>query len=258
MSSASKRFAEPANPQLAVLRLNAIKVAKPGALLANDLRQMILDGTLRDGAPLPTERDIVERTGLTRSAVRDAIRILQAEGLVETKPGRFGGSVARQPSDEALARYLGLFMTGRSISLLSLLQVREALGGTVASLAALNRSEDDLARLEDIGRRLEDAADDVATFLRENADWHVALAVATHNELLAAFAKAISSLVFKSTASDNLASPDIRQLVIQAHSRIVSAIRAGDAETASRRMSRHLASMSSHMKSFPARPLSFS
>jgi len=78
----------------------------------------------------------VLQTGLSRGSVREALRILQTEGLVETRPGRLGGSVACRPGDDALARYVGLFVQGRGISLISLLQTREAIGPVLASLAA--------------------------------------------------------------------------------------------------------------------------
>src|SRR5215216_4541869 len=106
--------------------LGVINVPKSCDLLAERLQQEILSGIYETGCALPTERDLVSVTGLSRGSVREALRILEAQGLVVTRPGRFGGSVARQPGDESLAKYINLFVHGRGISLLSLAQTREA------------------------------------------------------------------------------------------------------------------------------------
>src|SRR5690606_33401804 len=75
------------------LKLNPIHVPKSSDVLARELRRQILSAALPAGTPLPPERDLVAQTGLSRSSVREALRILEAESLVITKPGRFGGSV---------------------------------------------------------------------------------------------------------------------------------------------------------------------
>jgi len=238
-----------------VPRLGPIHVPKSSEVLASQLRVHILDGTIGDGAALPAERDLVTQTGLSRGSVREALRILHTEGLITTRPGRTGGSVARRPGDDALARYIGLFVQGRGISLMSLLQVREAIEPSIASLAAVNRTEDDLAELTAITKRIEDAYGDVPVYLAENVSWHVAIASASHNELLKAFITAISGLVFKASAIENFASEDVRTLVIKAHRRILEAIVAGDAEAAGRRMARHLAALTKQMRAFVSAPV---
>jgi DNA-binding FadR family transcriptional regulator len=235
--------------------LGLIHVPKSCDLLAEKLRVHILDGTIADGASLPAERDLVEQTGLSRGSVREALRILQAEGLVETRPGRLGGSVARRPDDEAMARYVGMFVQGRGISLVSLLQTREAIGPTLASLAAQNRTDEDLAMLLEATRRVEDAFDNAPLYLEENVNWHRAVAVCSHNELLKAFLMSISGLVYKASAIENFASEDVRSVVIKAHRRIVEAIGKRDAEAAARRMARHLAALTRQMQAFVQEPV---
>src|SRR4030095_10404776 len=242
-------------PPLPAPKLGPIHVPKSSEVLASQLRVHILDGTIGDGAALPAERDLVIQTGLSRGSVREALRILHTEGLITTRPGRLGGSVARRPGDDALARYIGLFVQGRGISLMSLLQVREAIEPSIASLAAVNRTEDELAQLNAITKRIEDAYADVPLYLAENVNWHVAIAAASHNELLKAFITAISGLVFKASAIENFASEDVRTLVIKAHRRILEAIVAGDAEAAARRMARHLAALTKQMRAFVSAPV---
>ena len=237
------------------LRLSPIVVPKTSDVLAGELRKQILGGALAPGAALPAERELVTQTGLSRGSVREALRILEAEGLVSTRPGRLGGSVARQPGDDSLAKYISLFVHGRGITLLSLLQTREAVEPSLAALAAANRTEEELEILRDVTERVEAAYADTPLYLSENVNWHCAIAAASHNELLRAFMVAISSMVYKASAIENFATEEVRSVVLKAHRRIFEAIAGKDTEAARRRMARHLAALTAAVKAFPSAPL---
>ena len=240
---------------MAELKLAPIYVPKTSEVLADQLRRQILGGAVGPGSSLPAERDLVTQTGLSRGSVREALRILEAEGLVSTRPGRQGGSVARQPGDDSLARSVSLFVHGRGISLISLLQTREAVEPSLAQLAAQNRTDAELQELVEITQRVEDAFADAPLYLAANVEWHCAIANASHNELLRAFMIAISTMVYKASAIENFATDDVRTVVIKAHRRILAAIIAQDGEAARRRMARHLAALTEAMKAFPHAPL---
>ncbi|UUZ62685.1 FadR family transcriptional regulator [Polaromonas sp. P1-6] len=237
------------------LRLSPIVVPKTSDVLASELRRQILTGVLPPGVSLPAERDLVAQTGLSRGSVRDALRILESESLVITRPGRYGGSVANKPDDESLKRSISSFVHGRGITLLSLLQTREAIEPSLAALAANNRTDAELQRLVDATARVENAFLTPPEFLRENVDWHMAIAAASHNELLRAFMHSISDMVYKASAIENFASEDVRKQVMHAHRRILEAIVAQQADVAERRMGLHLAALSAACRAFPNAPL---
>ena len=237
------------------LKLSPIVAQKTSDVLAGELRRQILSGALPPGAPLPVERDLIAQTGLSRSSVREALRILVSESLVTTRPGRFGGSVANQPNHESLGRSISLFVHGRGITLLSLLETREAVEPSLAALAAQNRTAGELQQLVEATERVERAFADTPLFLRENVNWHIAIATASHNDLLRAFLFSISNMVYKASAIENFATDDVRKLVMQAHRRILEGIVAQDAEAARRRMTRHLAAITALCKAFPNAPL---
>lgn len=242
---------ESANP----VRLWPIVVPKTSDVLASELRRQILTGVLPPGASLPAERDLVTQTGLSRGSVRDALRILEVENLVITRPGRYGGSVANKPDAESLKRSISIFVHGRGITLLSLLQTREAVEPALASLAAKNRSDVELQHLIDVTERVESAFMNTPQFLRENVEWHLAIAAASHNELLRAFMHSISNMVYKATAMENFATESVRKQVTHAHRRILEAIVAQDASLAERRMALHLAAVTAACRAFPNAPL---
>ena len=229
--------------------LGAINVPKSCDVLAARLQQEILSGIYPAGAGLPTERELVLATGLSRGSVREALRILEAQGLVRTRAGRYGGSVVSRPTDALLASHINLFAKGRGVSLSSLVQARQALEPMVAYLAARNRSAQDLAALRRVSALLDEASvDDVPRFLEENANWHTALAEASHNDLLRAFIASISGLMMEASRIENFASDDVRRLVTQSHRRILQAIVAQDADAARRRAERDVQAYAKHLE----------
>ncbi len=229
--------------------LGLIHVPTSCDVLAERLQRQILGGHYARGAALPTERDLVSTTGLSRGSVREALRILQAQGLVATRPGRYGGSVVSQPSDAQLAGQIERFAKGRSLPLHALVETRQALEPMVAYLAARHRTVEDLQTLAAISTRLDAAAaNDVAGFLEHNAGWHSALAAASHNDLLRAFTASISGLMLEASRIENFSSPDVRRLVTQAHRRILQAIQAQDADTARRRAERDIQAYAVHLE----------
>jgi GntR family transcriptional repressor for pyruvate dehydrogenase complex len=229
--------------------IGTIKVPKSCDVLASRLQQQILSGTYPPGSALPTERELVEGTSLSRGSVREALRILEAQGLITTRAGRYGGSVVSRPSDEILSSHINLFAKGLSVQLSALVEARQALEPMVAYLAARNRTEADLFELRAISERLDQAAlADVPRFLEENARWHSAIAVASHNDLLRAFTNSISGMMLEASRMENFAPQDIRLVVTQAHRRILAAIVAQDADAANRRAARDVQAYAKHVE----------
>jgi len=223
-----------------MLSLFPIQVPKAADVLADSLREQILEGRLRVGSVLPNERELSAQAGLSRASVREALRILEVEGLIATRTGRNGGSEIIRPSVATIERSIGIFIRGQNIRLESVLQVREAIEPHAARLAALHRSDEDLASLQASHDRLLRDIDDVPAFLRANLDWHVGVVLASHNELLSAFVSAFAQTVFLASDLQGFSPPEIRRTVAQAHQSVMDAIRASDADAAWRRMSRHV------------------
>lgn len=219
--------------------LGRIKVPKSSDVLADRLREEILSDAYQPGVALPTERELVSATGLSRGSVREALRILEAQGLVHTRAGRYGGTTVSQPTTDHLANHINLYAKGRSIPMTALVEVRLALEPMVAALAAERHTPEDLATLHGIAKRIEQAAEgDLPAFLEENVNWHDAIAAASHNDLLHAFATSVSGLMFEASQLEEFGSAEVRQRVCHAHQRILEAIEAGDADLARRRVER--------------------
>jgi GntR family transcriptional repressor for pyruvate dehydrogenase complex len=226
----------PASEQI---NLGVIRVTKTYEALADHLREQILGGAIPPGASLPNERDLGERTGLSRGSVREALRVLETQGLVSTRQGRNGGRIVQQTGVDDIAESLGFFVRGQRIEFVALLETAETLEPALAALAARHRTADDIAELTRITAELKNADDDVARFLAANDSWHLAIAKASHNPLLAAIMQSIGALLHDPHVED-FTSPAVRAAVLRAHASIQKAIVGGDPDAARRRMERHV------------------
>jgi GntR family transcriptional repressor for pyruvate dehydrogenase complex len=226
---------------LAIARLSVPKAAD---VLAAHLRERILTGDFAEGFQLPTERQLSESSGLSRASVREALRVLEIEELIVTRPGRGGGSMVRRPTPESIQRSVELFIRGHQILFRSLLETREAIEPVVARLAAENHTAADLANLREKHAVLEASTHQRDSHIAANLAWHLALAQASHNELLAAFMTAISQAVRAGTDIETFDSDAVRSATVRAHARIMQAIANRDGEAAARRMARHVGAYS--------------
>ena len=217
-----------------------MSVTKAADVLANELRERILTGEFAEGAGLPAERDLVAQTQMSRTTVREALRILEVQGLVRIKPGRSGGAFVQRPGAEDMASTVNLVIRGRRIRVTALLETREAIEPFCAGLAATNRTAEELELLEAANRVIADDSGDLAHFLQANVDWHVAVARASHNELLSGLMTALSRSIYAATEDEKFVDAPARQLTIRQHEAITAAIRDRDAEAAARRMKRHV------------------
>src|SRR5258707_2943849 len=226
-------------PNRQPVRLTPMPVPKASDVLADDLRERILLGEFPEGTALPTERELVNQTRMSRATIREALRILEVQGLVRIKTGRAGGAYVSRPGQASMADSVGLLIRARRIRIPALLETREAIEPFCAQLAAKHRTDEDLGRLEAANEAMA-AAGTLAEFLQANVDWHVAVAVAGHNELLTGFMRALSRSIYASTDNQGFVDDDVRLTTLRAHQAVTKAIQAKDPDAAGRRMSRHV------------------
>ena len=214
-------------------------VPKASDVLASDLRERILSGEFPAGTSLPPERDMVTQTQMSRTTVREALRILEVQGLVRIRTGRSGGAFVQRLDGDSVANSVSLLIRGRQIRMAALLEAREGIEPVCARLAAQYRTDADLERLAEANAAIA-AAGPLEDFLQANVDWHVAVAAASHNELLTGFMAALSRAIYASTDNRGFVDAEVRRTAIRAHVKITEAIRAQDMDAALRRMTRHV------------------
>ncbi len=149
--------------------------------VAEHLEQQILNGDLVEGSRLPSEKELGLSFGVSRNAIREALKTLEERGLVRVENGR--GAYVTAPGDEilrsAIARYVHSRLTSDTVD--EFYQLREALEGAAARLAALRAGEHDLRELSQALATMEANEEDVDGWMQADVAFHRALIGATHN-----------------------------------------------------------------------------
>ena len=154
-------------------------------MLADELRADITSGRLQPGERLPPEPELCVKTGVSRSTVREALRLLASQHLIVTTRGVTGGSFVAHPDAEQLGDGLAtgftLLTNSPGVGMADLLELRRALEVPAAGLAAVRRSEEHLRELR--GALFDPLTADLDTMMLAHATFHMAVIKATGNPL---------------------------------------------------------------------------
>jgi len=213
-------------------------------LLADDLREQITSGQLRPGERLPTEPQLCVRSGVSRSTVREALRLLASQHLIVTTRGVTGGSYVAKPDAatlaESLSRGVNLMVSATAVGIAELLEVRDLVEVPAAGLAARRRTDADVATL---GKTLFDPVrDDTPVKVAAQRAFHEALAAATGNPVYELLARPLYAVA---NASDIAERAPLRlwRAIDADHRAIMRAVLAGDPVAAERAARIHLANL---------------
>lgn len=168
----------------AAVEFDPIQQLRAHEYVADQIRRHIALRLVAPGEALPSERDLAAMFGVGRPTVQQALRVLEAELLVEARRGRLGGTFVLAPADDAQAmEELIARLLRRRAELEELLDYRRVLDPAVARLAAETRRKADLDAIE---RTLESmsAALIEPDYMRFDTEFHIAVAAATHNRYL--------------------------------------------------------------------------
>jgi GntR family transcriptional repressor for pyruvate dehydrogenase complex len=205
--------------------------------IVRQIKSMIAEGRLKSGDQLPPERDLAEKFVVSRTSVREALRALESLGLVEIRPGE--GTFVKEISVEALIEPLALVMASQRESIGELFEARRLLEPAIAGLAARRATPDEIQEME---RILEDQAKEIAmgrTGLREDAQFHAAIAAAARNRAIMRVVHGIMDLLTQSR-EESLNTPGRPTRSHQDHRRVLDAIKRRDPAAAEQAMLEHL------------------
>ncbi|MBW9216133.1 FCD domain-containing protein [Mumia sp. zg.B53] len=210
--------------------------------VADQLLDLILDGTLKAGDRLPNEAELSSIFGVSRSTVREALRALASRDLLETARGTTGGTFVRRVELRQVSSYLetslGLMSGSADIDVEQMLEAREILEVPAARLAAERRQEDDLTALREAVERERQRRGRGRRF-EEHRHFHALVLQCSGNALLEVMTEPVFG-VLQSTFLDPDVDPHFWTDVDHDHETILAAIEAGDADAAGRAMSEHL------------------
>jgi GntR family transcriptional regulator, transcriptional repressor for pyruvate dehydrogenase complex len=213
--------------------------------VAGRLSEAIRSGELPPGARLPAEREHSVQLGVGRTSIREALRILQATGMVTVRPGDgVFVAICSSPKDQPFARWEALY----HYRVGELLEARLAIEPLAAARAASLANDDDLhtllATLVEFERAIEE--DDLAAMVLANGDVHEAITRASRNRMFQAMLGVANNLLIESKRA-GLGAPGRPRRVLAKHRAIFDAIAAGDSQAAESAMRDHLMSFVSDM-----------
>jgi GntR family transcriptional repressor for pyruvate dehydrogenase complex len=233
--NAVKRFA-PASGEESHL-FTPIKKTRIAEEVADRIRELMLDGTFPAGKPLPSERHLAERFGVSRGSIRDALRTLETIGLVETRHGQ--GTFPLELSVDRLVAPLASVMSYRADLQDELLDVRRMFEPAVARVAALRASEEDLADLQRILDAQRQKLKSGQSAIAEDTAFHAILARSTRNRVVMSIMATLNDLLVESRTQSLLQTGRPARSV-EGHEAVVAALRRRDAEGASQAMYSHI------------------
>ncbi|MDQ3709596.1 MAG: FadR family transcriptional regulator, partial [Actinomycetota bacterium] len=210
-------------------------------LIVDQMRQLILNGQLSTGDRLPPERELAERFGVSRVTVRDALRTLEAQGLLEIRVGASGGAFVTAPSTMVVGKGIANMLL---LSVLGPEEVAEARLvmelGTVA-LAVRRATDTDLERLREICRRSEAAHGNGEYDVELSSEFHVTLAEAAHNGAINMITESFRGPLRMAAVRAREPAEQSHERSITEHVALVDAIAARDVVAARQIMTAHLA-----------------
>lgn len=210
------------------------------ARIAEQIRQDIVLGKLVAGARLPTELQLKEMFGVSRTVVREAIAQLRNEGLVESRQGV--GAFVIDP-DRRRSIQIGTQGPVNAEQFRNLFQLRVPLEIEAAGLAALNHDASHLQRLDDARARMQGCSRWDDQWVEADLDFHTTLAMATNNEYFSLFLGFVGAHLGESMKAGRIQSalPEIVEVTLHEHDAIRAAVAARDAQRARQAMAAHIA-----------------
>lgn len=220
----------------------AKQILRPRAQVEHQIREGILRGEFRQGDKLPPETELAQQFGVSRPTVREALGSLVADGLIRKVPGVAGGSFVNTVTPNSLSSMLSESMDTivrlGSLTIDELTSMRRVLEVPAARWAAHKREEPQVTALQDIVQLQRTTTIDDPQIALYDRDFHVTIAQASGNRLLAAFIAAIHETTLP--ARYLAVTPAVGRETVRQHMAILSAIRDGSPDAAAQAMDRHL------------------
>lgn len=224
--------------------MQGVRAPKTAELVARTLRQMIVDGQLTDGDFLPNEAELMNHFGVSRPTLREAVRVLESERLVEVRRGSRTGARVRVPGPEIVARPAGLLMELSGATIADVLVARSSIEPLAARLLATKGKTKAFDELEQILNNEIPASLEAPRFAAATAQFHLRLVELSGNATLSIIAGMLHEITERHTAvaiarRRSVPKADYDKLV-RSYRRLIKLLRARDGDEAEAHWRRHM------------------
>ena len=213
--------------------------------IADELRAMIVSGQLQEGESLGREPDLVERFGVSRPSLREALRILEAEGLITVVRGVLGGVVAHQPDERQTARTAALVLQARNVTLGDVHQARSMIEPAAVRVLASSPTKKMVDELKSLVETQRTVIEDPEAFGHANARFHERLVELSGNQTIGIVAEMLNEIIARAVTAVSQApskrnSLPVRQRGIRSQERLIELIAIGASNDAEAHWRTHM------------------
>ena len=218
-----------------------VAVTKAPRLVAESLRERILSGEFPPDSLLPATETLLEEYGVSRPTVREALNVLEADGLVRLRRGPGGGALVQAPDSVAITRSLESLLRFEGTTIEQLMEVRLVVDPLAARLAAERATAEDLARIaSSIERqRRPDVLTSHEEWFAENLYFHWSIAAASHNPVVRVLSESLHDIVLMGGLRVPVEDTE-RVQSVRDHEAVYESIAAHDPDGAEQRLREHL------------------
>jgi GntR family transcriptional regulator, transcriptional repressor for pyruvate dehydrogenase complex len=206
--------------------------------IVGEVRDALFEHRLKPGDFLGTEKDVAARSGVSRIVARDALKTLEALGVVEIKVGSGGGARIAYGNPRLFAEALAVQLDLAGVDVREIMDAQRAIECLAAELAAEHANAADHARLRALLADGADKLDDLDAFTRSSLDFHLAVAEASHNRVVVV--QLISLQHVSWPARNRTLTRPVAERVLAVHRELTELIEARDAAAARRLMDEHV------------------
>lgn len=208
-------------------------------VIVENIRRAVYTGRLKPGQRLPSEPELANQFNVSRSAVREALKVLELSGLLDVRRGYKGGTFVAPPDFEEASEVATVSLQLGNTTVDQLTEAREVIEVRAAELAAGRCDDESITELEATLARMQENVSVPARFITADVDFHIAVAELSGNNVFVFTLSAIRKLLVQDL-NRLIHESDIREQIIDQHRQIVTAIAAGDSERAGATMRTHV------------------
>jgi GntR family transcriptional regulator, transcriptional repressor for pyruvate dehydrogenase complex len=234
--------------RVAPVRLReARRRAKISQIVAAEIVRYVVEERLQEGDRLPTEAEMLNQFGVGRGSLREALRLLEAYGLISIRQGQNGGPVLATLRAEDVARTLSFYFHLTGATYAELIEARMIIEPVMARLAAERQHPEHMAQLRATTEREQAASLDDPEYLACADEFHYMVSGMSGNRVLDLLGRALRTMFQERVRHGSLLPTESRQQNRKVHRQIADAIQAGNGGRAERLMARHLGDLAGEL-----------
>jgi DNA-binding FadR family transcriptional regulator len=217
-----------------------VSLGRVSQVIVDQIRLLIHQGKLKPRDRLPSERELCTRFGVSRVTVREALRVLEAGGLVEIRVGAHGGAFVTTPSNARVGEGLADLLKLSPLTASEVTEARMVFELGIVPIVVERATREDIAALKEICARQRAALKDHSYSMTLSAEFHIRVAACTHNSAIEMLVQSFHGPLLMSLREAQTLAPLMGRRGTAEHLAFVEAVERGDGESATEIMRAHV------------------